>query len=130
MLERAKKELPEVQENQERFEVPNVKGYVEGSKTVITNFLQIAQAFRRDPKHLSKYVLQELATPGDLKKQFLVFGRKIPSKLINEKIEKYFNEYVVCKECGKPDTKLVIESDYAFIRCQACGARNAVRSKI
>ncbi len=130
LLDRAKEKLPEVEESSERFEIPNVVGHLEGSKVVISNFLQIAQALQRDPKHLLKYVLRALATPGEIKKNFLIMGSKVSSKAINEKIEAYANEYVFCRECGKPDTKLVKEGEFLFLKCQACGAKYSVRSKI
>ena len=55
LLERAKKNLPDQGKVKERFEIPKVKGLVEGNKTIITNFQQIATALRRDIKHLLKY---------------------------------------------------------------------------
>ena len=39
MLVRAKENLPDVVSKAERFELPKVRGYVEGIKTIIVNFL-------------------------------------------------------------------------------------------
>ena len=130
LLDRAKEKLPEVEDTGERFEMPKVRGHLEGNKVVLSNFLQIAQTLRRDPRHLLKFVLKSLATPGEIKKNFVVLGSKVSSAKINEKIEQYVNEYVFCKECHKPDTKLKREGDYVFMVCQACGARHSVKSKI
>jgi len=130
LLDKAKEQLPEVEESTERFEIPKVVGHVEGNKVVLSNFLQIAQTLQRDPRHLLKYVLRALATPGEIKKNFVILGSKVPSKAINEKIEAYTNEYVFCRECSKPDTKLVKEGPFLFLKCQACGAKYSVQSKI
>jgi translation initiation factor 2 subunit 2 len=130
LLDKAKEQLPEIQESGERFVIPKVVGHAEGSKIIISNFMQIAQALQRDPRHLLKYILKELASPGEVRKQYAVIGSKVPSVKINEKIEAYAQEYVFCKECGKPETALIKEGEYLFMRCNACGARNAVRSKI
>jgi translation initiation factor 2 subunit 2 len=130
MLERGKKNLPEITMNSERFVVPKVSGHLEGNKTVISNFPQIASQLRRTPEHLLKYISRETAAKGEIKKQLLVFNTKIPSSKINEKIEQYVERYVICKECGKPDTKLTKEGIVTFMRCQACGAKSAVNSKI
>lgn len=130
LLDKAKEQLPEVEEAADRFVIPKVRGHKEGNKIVLSNFLQIAQTLRRDPRHLLKYVLRELASPGEIKNQLVIIGAKVGSTKINEKIEAYANEYVFCKECGKPDTKLKREGDYLFMVCQACGARQSVRSKI
>ncbi|RJQ17964.1 translation initiation factor IF-2 subunit beta [Candidatus Woesearchaeota archaeon] len=130
MLEKAKKELPQQVETKERLEIPTVKGHIEGNKTIINNFVQIAQLMQRDQKHFLKYVLKELAAPGEVKNNLLTIGSKIPAAKINEKIQKYFNEYVVCKECGKPDTKFIKEGEFAFVKCQACGAKHSVRANV
>ncbi|MBS3113256.1 translation initiation factor IF-2 subunit beta [Candidatus Woesearchaeota archaeon] len=130
MLKKAKKELPEDVKNTERFEIPKVKGHIQGNKTIITNFTQIIDALRRDAQHLLKYLLKELATPGEITKTSLIIGAKVSASKINEKIERYAKEYVLCKECNKPDTTILKEGDFAFIKCMACGAKHPVKSKI
>lgn len=130
MLERGKEKLPEIAESTERFTIPKVTGHLEGNKTVISNFLQIANIIRRNPEHLVKYINRETAARGEIKKQLLVFNTKLPSSKINEKIQQYVDNYVICKECGKPDTKLSKEGVVTFIRCQACGAKHSINSKI
>ncbi|MFW6449439.1 MAG: translation initiation factor IF-2 subunit beta [Nanoarchaeota archaeon] len=127
LLDNAYEKLPETQEEKERFEIPKVRGHIQGNKTVVTNFHQIAQFLNRSVDHLLKYVLKELATPGTKMKNGIIFGTKIPASRINEKIEKYVEEFVLCKECKKPDTKLVKEDKYLFKKCMACGARHSVR---
>ncbi len=130
MLNNAREVLPEKVNTSSRFEIPKVKGRIEGNKTIISNFSQIADTIGRKPQHLLKYVLKELATPGIMKKQTVVFGSKIPASKINEKIISYVEEFVFCKECSSPDTKMVKEGDIYYIKCQACGARHSFYSKI
>jgi translation initiation factor 2 subunit 2 len=130
MLARAKDILPDESEETSRFSVPNVKGHIEGSKTIINNWTQIADQLRRKPEHLLKYVQKELATPGEMIKASVIFGTKLPAGKINEKIKQYADEFVFCKTCGKPDTKLTKEVNVYFIVCQACGAKNSVQSRI
>lgn len=129
LLKRGRDALPEKTTSVERFNIPNVRGHIEGNKTIISNFLQIAQVLGRKPEHVLKYVLKELATPGELKKQFLVLGTKVPASRINDKIKKYAEVFVICKECNRPDTKMAKEGEVYFIKCQACGARYSVYSK-
>lgn len=130
MLERGKKNLPEITLASERFVVPKVTGHLEGNKTVISNFFQIASTIGRNPEHLLKFISRETAAKGEIKRQLLVFNTKIPSSKINEKIEQYVDQFVMCKECGKPDTKLSKEGIITFMRCQACGAKTVIKSKI
>lgn len=131
LLARAREQLPEVAKNFERFEIQKVRGHLEGNKTIITNFLQIVESFRREKEHVLKYILKELATPGKIERNNnLILGAKVTSARINEKIKQYAAEFVMCKECGKPDTKFEKESDALFLRCQACGARNPIKARI
>ncbi|MEM4337091.1 MAG: translation initiation factor IF-2 subunit beta [Candidatus Woesearchaeota archaeon] len=128
LLKRAKEKLPSLSEETKRFEVPKVRGHVEGNKTIISNFIQIANILNRAKEHLLKFLLKELATPGEMKGELLVLGTKVSSERINEKIKKYVEEYILCKTCGKPDTKLEKEGDFLYLICQACGAKRLVKS--
>ncbi len=131
LLGRAKSTLPEPNKQSfERFEIPKVKGHVEGNKTVISNFLQIVSSFNRDPQHLLKFLQRELATPAHIDGQRLIFGRKLSSSLINTKIVEYANYFVLCRECKRPDTKIVKEDHFRFIKCTACGAKHPIKGRI
>ena len=130
LLKQGKKQLPEVKETKERFEIPKVKGHIEGNKTIIVNFTQIANTLRREPNQLLKYLQRELATPATLDKQRLILGRKLSASNINQKIEQYAKDFVICQECKKPDTKLDKESKVLMIKCMACGAKHSVKAKI
>ena len=130
LLKRAESKIPKKILQKERFEIPPVKGHIEGTKTIITNFSQIASTLHRDQQHLLKYLLRELAAPGNINGQRLILGKKISSSLINEKIEKYANEFVICKDCKKPDTHLLKEGRVLMLKCTACGSKHPIMSKI
>jgi translation initiation factor 2 subunit 2 len=128
LLEKAEKELPEKIGRGNRFEVEKVKGLIEGNKTIVVNLRKIAKDLTRNPNHLLKYLLRELATPGKFVGERAIFGRKVPASLINKKIKKYIGEFVICPECGKPDTQIVEEKTISYIRCLACGAKKPVKN--
>ena len=130
LLKKAKETLPEVKQSEERFQIPKVKGHIQGGKTVISNLNQIAAALGRPVKHLIKYLTRELATTAEQVKQLTVLGSKISASKVNEKIDAYAQEFVFCRECGKPDTKLDKDGDVYYFKCQACGARYTFTSKI
>ncbi|MEK6847542.1 MAG: translation initiation factor IF-2 subunit beta [Nanoarchaeota archaeon] len=130
LLEEAYSKIKKTEGNGERFEIPKAEGRLEGKKTIITNFSQIASIFRRSQEHLQKFLLKELAAAGQKEGDRLVLNIKVPSSRINQKIEEYAKEFVICKECGKPDTELTKEDRISFIRCLACGAKHSVRSKL
>ena len=130
LLEEAYKKLRPLEKGKERFEVPAIEGHLEGNKTVLTNLHQIASYLRRDFNHLFKFLLKELATPGSVRHSQVMLLRKMSSLKINEKIQEYSKEFVICKQCGKPDTELIKEGGFIFKHCLACGAKHSVRSKI
>ena len=130
LLERAKENMPEVVYEKERFEIPKVKGHIEGTKTIISNFVQIANYFHRPIEHFLKFVLRELATSGEMKSGMLLLKSKVPASRINEKIKQYAHEFVLCASCGKPDTGMKKEGNFMFVKCQACGTKTQVKSKI
>jgi len=110
----------------ERFDVPKARVMISGSRTIFSNFYEIADALRRNPQHLLKYLLKELATSVDMREKQVIFIGNFPQNLVDKKIEQYVKAYVTCPECGKPDTKLVKEDRNYFIICEACGARQVV----
>lgn len=112
----------------DRFEVKKVEGKHEGTRTIITNFSQIASCIRRDPLHLSKFLFKELASSGSIDGDRLILSRKISSGPINEKIQKYVDIFVKCKKCEKPDTELISENGGVFLRCMACGAKEEIHN--
>ncbi len=130
LLDKAYKEVKQVNTSSERFEIPKIEGHIEGRKTVLTNFYQIASYLRRNPEHFQKFLLKELATSGQKEGDRLILNNKVQSAKINQKIEQYVKEFVLCKECGKPDTELIKEDRLTFIHCLACGAKHSVRGKI
>ncbi len=132
LLEEAFKKVkhPENLSDSKRFEIPKVSGHFEGKKTMLTNFSQISEHIRRNPEHFQKYLLKELAVSGQREGDRLVLNMKVPSAKINQKVEDYVKEFVLCKECKKPDTELIKEDRLSFIHCLACGAKHSIRSKI
>jgi len=128
LLNDAYENMPDSYYESERFEIPKVRGHIQGNKTFITNFHEIVSTLRRDSEHIIKYLLKELATPADFVRGTLILKRKIPASTINDKIKQYAKTYVLCYECGKPDTKLIKEKNLTFLRCMACGSKINVKS--
>jgi len=130
LLEEAYKKIKKIDVSSERFEIPKIEGHFEGKKTILTNFFQIATHLRRNPEHFQKFMFKELAASGHRDGDRLILNMKVSSTKINSKIEEYAKEFVLCKECGKPDTELKKEGRLTFIHCLACGAKHSVRGKI
>ncbi len=126
LLDRAKKDLPQTLEAHDRFQVPEPDVMIEGKTTVIRNFGAIAESLRREPDHLYGYLLRELGTAGSLDGQRVVFKGKVGTAQIADRIKSYVDEYVLCSECDRPDTKIVKDGRVLILTCETCGAHRPV----
>lgn len=127
MLKEAREKLPEDIAKKSRLEIPRPQTNIQGNQTFITNFTEIANMMRRNPKHLSKFLFRELAKAGHISENRLILQGKVYGNLIEKKIEAYLKQFVYCKECGRPDTHLEKEDRIYFLKCEACGAKQTVR---
>ncbi len=128
LLDKAYEELPEQTGTGERFEIPALEAFGEGNKTIVKNFSSVLQIIRRKPEHLIKFFNAEFAVPATVEGDRLVLHRKLRVELINKKFEDYVKNYVICSQCGKPDTHIEDSGHRSKILiCEACGARAAVK---
>ncbi len=131
LLERAFASLPDKEQaTAQEFNIPNAEVLIQGTKTIIKNFGQLADTARRKPELIARFLIKELGTPANIEGQTLVLSARFSSNVLNEKIKKYFQTYVICKECHKPDTHIeASERGYEIIVCEACGARYTVKEE-
>lgn len=127
LLKRAMDKVPKKTGTGERFEMPRMDAVAQGSQTIIKNFGDICSKLRRDPKHLMKFLTKELAVPGSTDGTRASFQGRLSYRMLQAKMELYVKEYVICKVCGRPDTKLIKEGRIDQMKCEACGARSPVR---
>ena len=130
MLDEAYKKVKVIAVSSERFEIPKAEGMVSGKNTIITNILTIANYIRRPVEHLAKFLQKELAVSGGVENERLILNTRLDSSRVNEKIALYAKEFVLCNECKKPDTEIIIEKGIKLKHCLACGARHVIKGKI
>ncbi len=126
LLNKAYESLPEKAKTQARFEMPKFESFIQGNQTIVINFMEVTKYIRRDPRILLKYLTRELAAPANIAGDRLIIKGKIREDMLNRKLEKFVKTYVICKECGKPDTELITIEGVLYVRCSACGARYPV----
>jgi len=129
LLKKAYTHITEPSEDDGRFTVPNARVYIEGKTTVLENFTDIVSTLRRDPENVMKFLLGELGTAGKLEGTRAVFNGKFDYSQIAPLITKYTQDYVICSECGKPDTRIVKEGRILTLRCDACGSHRPIRKR-
>ena len=130
LLEKAYQKVKVVEKSKDRFEVPAVAGQIAGRATILTNLSQIASYLRRDVNQLVKFLQKELATPGKIENDRLILNAKMNSQKVNEKIQLYAKEFVICSECHKTDTEIITEKGIRFKHCLACGAKSPIKHRV
>ncbi|MCL4375766.1 translation initiation factor IF-2 subunit beta [Candidatus Marsarchaeota archaeon] len=129
LLDRAFTKLPTLSKENVDFRIPVIDSIIQGNKTVVRNITQIADIARRSKAEIIKYLTKELAAPIGIDDQMLVINAKVAQNILNAKITKYFETYVICKECHKPDTRVEgTERGYITTVCEACGARYTLKN--
>lgn len=128
-LKRARDNLPAHVFEKTRFQIPEADVFREGNKTWITDWRNVIKIINREEAadHLAKHLAREFATSTTEERGRLALQGKFSRKMINKELATYVKEYVICPECGKPDTKLIREGRILQKQCEACGARSAVK---
>ena len=120
LLDQCYSELPEVLTKKQRFEIPDVKGRVVKTRTIINNFLDISKHFNRDNAHMYRFMIKFVGVRGEINDRgdVTLFSRFQPA-MLNKGIHAYFSQYVECSYCKSPDTELL--DNNLKIKCKACG---------
>ena len=78
--------------------------------------------FNRQEEHILKFLSKELAAPSAVDGMRGIIQRKLRKQIIDDKIKEYAKEFVICHECGRPDTKVGELENQKIVKCEACGA--------
>ena len=127
MLERAHKAIPKKNLGRERFEIPVMESFIQGNKTIIRNFEKTVKSLNRDPKHAFKFFVGEVATSSSMDADNLVLNGKFSGEEVQKIFREYVDRFVLCKECKKPDTKIMEQQGVKMLKCEACGALSAIK---
>jgi len=111
-----------------RFSLPDPSLRADGSFTLLENLNEIVTRCNRDADHVVKYLQTELGTAASLDDGRLRLTGSFKQSRVREALESYTEEFVICPDCGLPDTKLVEESGTTYRQCEACGERTRAGS--
>jgi translation initiation factor 2 subunit 2 len=129
-LEEAFAVLPEHDaEGGKRLSFPDPEGETDGAFTRLTNVGDIADALDRDAEHLHRFIQREFGTNGQFDGSQARYNGSFSVADFENAIERYAAEFVVCSECGLPDTILAREDGVDMLRCEACGAFRPVQKQ-
>ncbi len=124
LLEKAYGELPEILKEHSRFVTPEIASRIQGKTTVVQNLGEVSKIINRNAGMLAKYLIREFGTSGSHDAQHLVMKGQFRQPQVQEKFEEFLGTFVLCPECGRPDTKILREERISFLKCEACGSRH------
>lgn len=111
-----------------KLDIPSIQlSSVGTTKTVWCNIKRIAVSIRRDPDHLQKYTVTELAVNSSINGEGqLVMKGRFQVKQIETVVRHYINSYVKCGNCNGMKTRLSKNDRMNFINCDDCHASKTV----
>ena len=128
MLDAAYEKIPKIISVAARYHIPEIESLVQGNRTILKKFNQLCKALRREQEHVLKFFNRELASKAEIKGNEAIFIGKFRNEFLNKKLRAYVKEFLLCDQCGKPDTKLKKRDNITYKTCEACGAKNVVRT--
>ena len=127
LLARAKEEIPEPVSTGERFTLPDLECQLEGKQTIVRNFGDVLDKINRTADEVVSRLLRELGAAGTYEDGRLALQGKHTPKTIQDRLDSYVEMYVICSECGRPDTHLVKQDRTLVLQCDACGGHRPVQ---
>lgn len=128
-LDRAMENVPDIGGDEERLQIPDAQPQKDGAFTRFTNLGEIADVLSRETEHFHRFVQRELGTSGKLEAGRARYNGTFSQQDFDAVVDAYVEEYVLCSECGLPDTRLVREDRTPMLRCDACGAFRPVTKR-
>jgi len=111
-----------------RYKMPLVFGKVEGRgngiKTVIPNISEVSLSLHREAGEVNKFFGCELGaqTSFSVKDDRAVVNGSHTDGALQAMIHKYVESFVLCPQCGLPETRYKFKTGCVFHDCAACGA--------
>ncbi len=129
LLDRALEKIPELSLERSDFVIPSAETFIQGNKTMLKNISGIANTARRQIEEISRYLTRELGVPISSDGQQLIISGRFSDEEINKHIKRYFEVFVICRECHKPDTHTEPHGrGMSYVICEACGAHYGVKN--
>lgn len=115
-----------------RYKMPTVFGKLEGkgngSKTVVPNISEVALSLHRDPGEVNKFFGCELGsqTTYNAETDRAIVNGHHNDTVLQQLVHKYVQLFVLCPNCGLPETEYKMKNGLIHHKCAACGAKEMV----
>lgn len=111
-----------------RYKMPKLEVRIKkNNKTYLLNLDKISESLNRTDEDLIKFFSYTLGVHCN-KKDGCING-KFDADQLQEVLQKYITDYVLCKVCGNPETKYVLTKKTVTLDCSACGGSAELQEK-
>tara|TARA_B000000460_G_C21314996_1_gene306058 strand:- start:137 stop:541 length:405 start_codon:yes stop_codon:yes gene_type:complete len=122
LLTQAFETMPEVTSTHSRWSLPEPKVRTEGNVTVYENFKNTVEILNREADLVLKFLQNEFGTSANIDDT----GRarltgSFSTDRVFSVIKSFSQAYVICPDCGLPDTKLQEKNNSLMLHCEGCG---------
>lgn len=100
-----------------RYKMSKLIIKVEKKKTVLVNIKDIASELRTNAEYITQSISYDL---GCQVKNNTIAGI-IDIHRINNSIDKFISQWIICCNCNLPETDLQIRDTEIYMSCKACG---------
>jgi len=114
-----------------RYKMPKLLAKVEGRgngiKTRIPNCAEIASALHRSPAVVTKFFGCELGAQSkwDEKEQSCIVNGEHGQNVLQAKLcDEFIPKFVLCSNCGLPETDMKVRKEMVRFQCAACGSES------
>jgi translation initiation factor 5 len=108
-----------------RYKMPGleIKNEGKGKKTAIVNITSVADALKRPVNCILPFFQTKLGTSVtfDKKESKAFIGGIFPAKVLQEYLQQYIEQFILCEKCQNPETLITISKKGVKYNCQACG---------
>ncbi|KAK7908262.1 eukaryotic translation initiation factor 5 [Apiospora marii] len=103
-----------------------VEGKGNGIKTVVVNLSSVAQSLARPGSYVIKWFGLDLGAQTNIDPpddRWIINGSH-DAEVLQKSLFTFIEKYVLCDDCGNPETDITIKDDVVRKDCKACGARS------
>lgn len=119
-----------------RYQMDEVIVKVEGSgkmiKTLILNLDKIAKQIDRPAKYILAYIAFEIGVSYKCDGDKSYIGSEQTKLQVQNHINKFINNFILCKYCNNPETKPLVEGSkkntLLKLNCASCGNQSLIDS--
>ena len=125
-----------IEDPEYRYKMPQpickIEGRGNGIKTAILNCATIARALQRSVDEIRKFIGYGLCTQthNESANNRITINGEFTQREIQSQIFEFIERFVLCGDCGLPETVYRFSKHHLKYKCRSCGHRSPIDHKL